>query len=355
MNDLAGGGAERTVNNILLYLPREKFLIFLVLNNNRNDHKIVFPPWIKIIILNKDRTISKIFALKNLILLHKPDILFSTIYYNNHVLIMSKLLTFKNIKIIIRETTNRPLLDKEHRFLRFKSIILYKFATKVIFLTEKMRIVTTKHLFIPYNKSVVIGNPLDTKVIHESSILDKPFFNKFKPYLLFVGRLVTVKNISMIIKSFKLVSSANMKLNLLIIGEGPEKENLIKMVKAYGLINKVYFLGFQSNPYNFIKNASCYILTSKYEGFSHTILESFFLEVPVIATNCDFGPSELLDNGKNGSLVEVDDVKSLKNIIIKICSKRTKAIQNKIKNAKTLSNSYTSDVIINLYENIFSS
>lgn len=74
-------------------------------------------------------------------------------------------------------------------------------------------------------------------------------------------------------------------------------------------------MGFQINPYSYLRHADIFVLTSDYEGFANVLIEALALETPIVATNCDVGPSEILANGVYGILTPLGDYLSLaKNI-----------------------------------------
>jgi glycosyltransferase involved in cell wall biosynthesis len=69
--------------------------------------------------------------------------------------------------------------------------------------------------------------------------------------------------------------------------------------------------GFKSNPYNFMANADIFVLPSRWEGLPTVLIEALSLGVPVIATDCPSGPHEILDGGRFGKLVPVEDPEAL--------------------------------------------
>ena len=122
--------------------------------------------------------------------------------------------------------------------------------------------------------------------------------------LLAVGRLDKNKNFKDIIE---ILPKLNMKLT--ILGDGVERENLQKLATKLNV--NVEFLGFQKNPYKYMKNAKLLILTSLYEGLPNVVLEANACEVPVIAYNCIGGTRELINEGINGFLVECENKEDL--------------------------------------------
>lgn len=120
-------------------------------------------------------------------------------------------------------------------------------------------------------------------------------------FILGYGRLVDdVKNFSLMISAF---AKANLKLPLVIMGEGRDKEQLQLLAKKLGVNEKVYFIGFQEQPAAIVKKALFTLLTSHYEGFPMVLVESLALGTPVISVDCESGPNEIVQHKINGLLV----------------------------------------------------
>ena len=139
--------------------------------------------------------------------------------------------------------------------------------------------------------------------IEESYLIKKPFISA-------MGRLSNQKNFPLLIDSYA-ESDIKNKYNLAIIGDGPQKSELENLIKGYKLENQIFLLGFRSNPYPYIKQSEFFVNTSNYESFGVVILEALALGKMVIATDCPSGPSELVQDSKNGYLTEVNNMDSL--------------------------------------------
>lgn len=145
-------------------------------------------------------------------------------------------------------------------------------------------------------------------------------FEKEDDYFVMIGRLVNdSKDYLTVIEAF---ADSEIKEKLYIVGDGPYKNQLEMKIKELNLESKVNFLGSKKNPYPILKNSKGLILSSKYEGLSNVILEALVLEKPVIATNCPYGPKEILGQDKTiGILFSVGKKDELVNILKKIDSK----------------------------------
>ncbi|MGL5190342.1 MAG: glycosyltransferase [Cetobacterium sp.] len=137
-------------------------------------------------------------------------------------------------------------------------------------------------------------------------------------YILSIGRLEeTQKDFTTLIKAYKSISE-KIEEKLYIIGDGRHKENLEKLIEDLNLKDRVVLLGFRKNPYPWIKNASFFVHSSKFEGLPTVLIEASILGKAIISTDCPTGPREILLNGEIGILTKVGDSEDLGKAIEKI-------------------------------------
>lgn len=122
-------------------------------------------------------------------------------------------------------------------------------------------------------------------------------------YIIAVGRLEKQKDFSTLLQAFSRLDPRLPPLELVVLGEGRERERLTTEAKALGLAGRVHFAGFASNPYPWIAGSRLLVLASVYEGFGIVLAEALALGVPVVATDCPSGPAEILEGGRYGRLV----------------------------------------------------
>jgi glycosyltransferase involved in cell wall biosynthesis len=132
-----------------------------------------------------------------------------------------------------------------------------------------------------------------------------------KPSILGIGRLVKQKRFDLLIRAFVQEVGRGADIHLILLGKGPEQHNLEVLAKELGVSERVFFAGFQTNPYPFIKAATVLASSSDYEGLGMVLLESMAIGTPVISTDCPSGPSEILEGGRHGILTPVGDWESL--------------------------------------------
>lgn len=159
-----------------------------------------------------------------------------------------------------------------------------------------------------------IYNPFDINSIKGLSRKPLEQYNTLfsNPIIISVGRLTTAKGQWHMLRAFKEIKKKLPEVKLVVLGDGSLKEDLITLssnelnMKTYDVWSDcsydetydVYFLGFKNNPFKFIAHAKILWMTSLWEGFGNTIVESMACGVPVVSTDCKSGPREIIDPNK---------------------------------------------------------
>jgi glycosyltransferase involved in cell wall biosynthesis len=126
-----------------------------------------------------------------------------------------------------------------------------------------------------------------------------------------IGRLTFQKNFFELLEGFKRYSEEiDSNFNLIIIGEGELKNDLINYIKKNKLDN-FYLLGFKKNPYKYLYRSEMYVSTSRWEEPGHTLIESGYLNVPLLTSNCPNGPNEIIVDGYNGLKYQLGNINDL--------------------------------------------
>lgn len=128
--------------------------------------------------------------------------------------------------------------------------------------------------------------------------------------ILGVGRLTPAKDYPNLIRAFGLVKQQR-DARLMILGEGELRPELEALVDELGLNDSVALPGFVDNPYAYMAHASVFALSSFWEGLPTVLIEAVGIGTPVVSTDCKSGPREILDGGKYGILVPVQDSDAL--------------------------------------------
>ena len=242
---------------------------------------------------------------------------------NAYAAIISKL--FGN-KIITRSNSSSEGWSK-NSLKRFLYKTLLKLPDQVLVNSYQFKLELDKKFGI---KSIVIYNPLNKSSIIKKSKerINLKFFKKNNLKLLTIGRLVDQKDHNTLLRSINLLK--NEKIQLLIIGNGSNKDKLERYIFEKNLISKVKIIPFQNNPYKYLKIADIFLFTSKFEGLPNVLLEAQTLKKYIISTKCPTGPNEILLNGKAGDLIKIGDYKKMAEKI-KYYINNKKKLKNKIK------------------------
>ena len=314
--NLAGGGAERVAVNIIRQLDKDYFDISLVLVNQSGKYLNLIPEYVKVYNLESQKTILSIFRLYKQLKQIEPDIVFSTLI-RTHIALNIALQGIKERPVVFLRSPNSPKLLLSNKQLgivmRYFLERAYRKADVILAQTPEMKSEISSFHKIKKDKIVVFLNPIDTDLIDEKI---KQIINPFdmdKINVVAAGRLLKQKGFDILIKSFAKVIRKNSNFHLSIIGEDVigEKVKLQNLVLSLGIEKNVQFLGFQSNPYQYFYYSDLYVLSSRWEGLPNTVLENLYLKKPIVATKCIPFMSELIENGNNGFLVEVEDIEQL--------------------------------------------
>lgn len=138
-----------------------------------------------------------------------------------------------------------------------------------------------------------------------------------KPLVVACGRLAPQKGFDSLLRAFAQVRKLK-DATLWILGEGELRHMLVRLTDELGLNDHVRFLGFQRNPFKYLAAATVFALSSRFEGFGNVIVEAMACGLPVVATNCPYGPAEIIQPGISGLLVPIDDDAALANALIQV-------------------------------------
>lgn len=191
-----------------------------------------------------------------------------------------------------------------------------RFATRVLVASEGLKEECVKVYGSVPTKVLVIPNGVDTarlQRIHNASP-PKPE-SQAMIHIITFGRLAPEKDIDTLLAAFH-IARQKIQARLTIIGDGPERQRLEELAKGLDLSDQVAFLGFHPDPFAMIKGADIFVHTARFEGFGNAILEAMACGIAVIATDCDFGPREIIAEGINGNLVPPRDPQRLAETLI---------------------------------------
>lgn len=152
-----------------------------------------------------------------------------------------------------------------------------------------------------------------SEIRKEASLLNKNIPKE--PYILHVGRYeLEHKRQDLLLQAY---AKLDTDCKLVLLGDGKDRDEIKNLIHSLGLNNKVLLAGFDANPYNWMKHAKLFVMSSDYEGFGMVLAEALALNTPVVSTDCQSGPSEILVDELGIFLTPVGDVESLSNTMKK--------------------------------------
>ncbi len=301
---LCGGGAERTVANLLKYLDKDKYETHLVLMNSDIDYEI---PENQIIhyIEKSDRFESEWRKLVKLPMLayrfakyckaNQIEMVFSVMNRPNMVTTMARSFGLK-AQLLISERFYTPYFyNNDSMAGRFKTWLLkkcYRKADCILPNSEGTRD-ALQNMFDINTEYKVIKNPTNVESIltrRFEEVTDSIDFNKFT--FVDVAAFRDEKNHALLIDA--VADIRNRDFQLLLIGKGILLNAMKEKVARLGLQDKILFLPFADNPFKYLHRSNCFISSSLTEGFPNILIESMICGLPVIAADCKTGPRELL-------------------------------------------------------------
>jgi len=334
INSLTCGGAERVVSDLVVSLKKSFSVSVIVIENN---FFFKLPKDVPVYSLTKSK-ISKPFfvkllelpflarTLKRIIQENNFEIVQSHLYRSNFVNVLAKLFgAGHQVQIVQHNTITDFNQNSFFGSIRLKlSQWLYPKADLIVGVSKSV-LQEVKKVLKKMPRSIVVYNPIPCEKIQKLKRVQvdpKVFkFNSKNKYMLYTGRLIELKNIPVLLRAFEQVLPTIQNLELILLGEGPERKKLQNFSKKLDVESRVHFLGQVENPYQFMFHSDLFILVSSHEAFGNVLVEAMACGCPVISTNVQ-GPREILYDSKTkthfGSLVAINDIKKLAKLITKL-------------------------------------
>jgi len=326
---LVGGGAERVLVNLLKNLDRAKFTPMLALFENKGAFLGQLPSDVPLIDLRKKgrwSVFGMVLRLAAFLRRSRVDLVVPFLEYADIVTLMAVFFVHPRPRVVATFHNDPRYLIISERWGRIKHLLsrcLYPKADALVAVSHGVGRGIQGLFRLPEPKIHVIHNGSDSATIRRMAkdpVEDSKFLGSFPgPVIVTVGRLDPQKNQSMLVRAFHGVS-ARIDSRLIIIGEGPERCNLQRLLDELGLGDRVEFIGFTENPFKYMARCDLFVLSSDSEGFANVIIEAMICGLPVISTRCTYGPDEIIDDGTNGILVPTGNAEALKAAMVRLLS-----------------------------------
>jgi len=315
---LEGGGAERVVLNLASGFAQRGIATDLVLASAGGPHLSLVPPDVRVVDLKASRMLRSLRPLTAYLRRERPMVLLAALDHANLVAMAASRLaggrTRTAISIHCTFPRNIPgTTTFNERAIPWLLGRLHRWADAIIAVSGGVADDLAGTTGIPRNRIDVIYNPVITPALLPSA-LERPshpwFEDSAGPIVLGVGRLVAQKNFRLLIEAFAIVKRDH-NARLVILGEGPERFVLEEHIRRHGLRDSVALPGFLENPYACMARAAVFALSSDFEGLPTVLIESLAVGTPVVSTDCESGPREILRGGVLGELIPVGDIPAM--------------------------------------------
>lgn len=316
---LRGGGAERVMVTLANAFAARNISVDLILVKAEGPYLSELDNVVRIFDLNVSRVIAGLPGLVRYFRREHPQALLSAMSHTNVIALLAKCLAFSGTRVVVSERTQVSVSSamsvlRRRRLLPMLMRWTYPWANGVVAVSHGVADDLSRTIAIPRERIVVIHNPIDFDRINSNSVERSAELyesvSSQSPIILGVGRLVEAKNFSFLIQAFA-QTLKQFPAKLIILGEGPLRAKLEALIADNGLSNDVIMPGFVKNPYAWMRHAKIFVLSSSWEGFPNVLVEAMACGTAVISTDCPSGPKEILEDGKWGRLVPVDDVDAL--------------------------------------------
>ncbi len=307
---LQGGGAEKVLCNLVNHMDPAKFDITVQtlwpakIKLNDNIHmKSVYKKYSKIneLRMRAEASLGITYSLHM-----KDDYDIECAYLESGTTKILAGSTNKGCKKVAWVHCDLMNMTDNYKEYAAKTSAYYKKYDKVVCVSENAKS-SFDQMYPDGPKTVVIHNVIDDEMIRTKSNLPLPDgIKKDKFTIVTLGRLTAQKNYTRLLKTASQLLKEGLIFNLWILGEGEERMKLQQMIDSEDMQDSVQLLGFQKNPYPYIKAADCLVCSSDYEGYSTFITEGLILGKPIVTTECS-GMRELVGDSEYGLITENED------------------------------------------------
>lgn len=332
---LGGGGAEKHLLRVINHLDRAKFKVSLALARPRGEFESALSPDIRMYHLNRGsegsstiRMLRAIKPLREVVRRERPHLIFSGMDLANLVNIAATRGLEDAPKIMLGVQTPPSIAYGHSRHPVAQMILrliprLYPKADGIVALSKGVARDLAALAPGVHERTTVIYNAGVEREVLEKACERVPASELPRaPLIVACGRLKALKGFSTLLDALVEVRKA-VPAHLWIVGEGEQRPFLEKKIRRLGLNDCVRLLGFQQNPFKFMAAADLFVLSSHFEGFGNVIVEAMACGAPVVATDCPFGPGEIISDGENGILVAPKSADALVEGILRVLRDRS--------------------------------
>ncbi len=317
IHSLSGGGAERVTADLAAYWVQRGYKVTVVTQKGNADDAYELNPQVRRVVLGTAgasgggisgvlANLKRIWKLRRLMRRERPTVVLGMMTTSS----ILALLAARGLpcKVIATEHTHPPSQELPNMWLRLRRWA-YPQAERVVALTQGTADWIQEH--VPGSRLAVIPNAVRWPLSETGPTL-QPEPRHGRRRLLAVGRLHPHKGFDLLISAFGQLADYFPDWDLVILGEGPDRDVLQQQIDDAGLADRISMPGRVGNIGQWYRESDLYVLSSRVEGLSNTLLEAMASGLAPVAFDCETGPREIVRHGIDGVLVTpVEDAEAL--------------------------------------------
>ena len=315
MPSLEGGGAERAMVDLANGLPAEGLTTDLVVIRDEGPWRRLLSDDVRLVAIRSRRALPGFVKLMRYLRRAGPEVVVANGARSIILAMLARWFTRRFIliaRIPVNLSAGLATVTLKWRIIGAVQASLLPRADAIITNSVGSSEDIAHSLPAASHKVHTIHNPVvqPSMAYEASKPVDHPWFRSHATIILAVGRLEPPKDHATLIRAFALVGQQR-KVRLIVLGEGNERRNLVKLTHELGVAHKVDFPGFHANPFAFMAKSRLFVLSSIREGMPNVLIQAMACGTPVVSMDCPSGPREVLEDGRWGPLVPVGDARLL--------------------------------------------
>jgi len=335
MHSLYNGGVERVMFNLIQGFLDRGIAVDLVLDFLfYSPFEKLLPAGTRLVKLDVTSTAQRLPKFASYLRRERPDAVLSATHFANEIACVAKTITRSDTRLVLTEHTNlsADIGDSagrvRPRILALTTRWIYPLANSIVAVSDGVAEDMCRVSGLQRSRVQTIYNPIDFKNLAAMAKepLEEPWFAAGEPpVILAIGRLEVQKNFPNLFRALVEIRKKT-PARLIILGEGSERDHLTSLIAELGLKDDVSLRGFVGNPAAYMAHSAVFAMSSSWEGMPVALIEALALGIPVVSTDCPSGPAEVLDRGKYGDLVPMNDSPALAEAILKVLSGARKPV-----------------------------
>lgn len=318
--NMRGGGAERVALRLIRDFVAAGHEVDLVLSERTGELLALLPRQVAVFDLKSPRLRSAVGPLVRYFRERRPDAIQISMWPLTVVGIVAHRLARSRARVVVSDHTTLSrhfghLAGMQRRLLAWSIRHLYPLADARVIVSRDSADDLARLAGLTRSSIEVIYNPIEAPPANIATNSDvESLWGGTGSRILAVGGLKAVKNYALLIQSFALVHRSR-SVKLMILGDGELLLELQALAVDHGVANDVVLPGFHADTWPFYASANLFVLSSDYEGYPLVMVEAMRCGLPVVSTDCESGPREILDGGRYGALVPCGDPGAMANAI----------------------------------------